>query len=159
MAYKAKPVKKKPFMTIGVPNARRSLGSGTTGGGSAVFQPNLGTTLATKSPVAKKAAAKSPAATPATAAPAPSKSPGSAPAGRPQTNIGKYLVKPTDNTVTGYEMLNEKPDLLETVNKKFIEKFELPTHLRPTRFLSPELEHGRSLNISRGWRKPRGRAG
>ena len=135
-----------------------TLGGGTTGGGSAVFQPNLGTALATKSPVAKKAAAKS-RLPHRQRQPGPEQSPGSAPAGRPQTNIGKYLVKPTDTTVTGYEMLNETPDLLDTVHKKFIEKFELPTHLRPTRFLSPELEHGRSLNISRGWRKPRGRAG
>lgn len=117
-----------------------------------MFQPNLLGALNTKTPVAKANPTPGPTATEA-------KSPGSAPAGRPPTNIGNYLIKPTDNTITGFEMLNEKPDLLETVHKKFVEKFELPTHLRPTRFLSPELEHGRALNISRGWRQPRSRHG
>lgn len=153
MADKARP-KKKPFLTVGVPGARRTLGGGTTGGASAVFQPNLLGTLGTKSPVAKTQTVPGSAASPTE-----SKSPGSAPPGRPPTNIGNYLIKPTDTTTTGYEMLNEKPDLLDSVHKKFIEKFELPTHLRPTRFLSPELEHGRAMNISRGWRQPRSRHG
>jgi hypothetical protein len=146
MADKAKP-KRKPFMTIGVPGARRTLGGGTTGSKPPVFQPNLlGEMKTAKSPV--KAAGQIPkVADGYKAAP-----------GRPPSNLGKYLVKPTDTTTTGYEMLNESPDLLDQVNTKFLEKFELPTHLRPTRFLSPELEHGRSMSISRGFRAPRSRS-
>jgi hypothetical protein len=49
-------------------------------------------------------------------------------------------------------------DLLDSVHKKFMEKYELPTHLRPTRFLSPELEHGRGIAISKGFRAPRSRS-
>lgn len=82
----------------------------------------------------------------------------SAPTGRPPSNLGKYLIKPTNTTMEGYEMLNQEPDLLESVNKKFMEKYELPTHLRPTRFLSPELEHGRGMAISKGFRAPRSRS-
>jgi hypothetical protein len=140
--------KKKPFMTIGVPGARRTLGGGTTGGGSPVFQPNLLGQMKAKTIAGPMKGVTTPPTMPQQ---------GAAPVGRPQSNIGKYLVKPTDTTITGYEMLNEAPDLLESVHKKFMEKFELPTHLRPTRFLSPELEHSRSLAISKGWRAPRSR--
>ena len=148
MADKAKP-RKKPFLTVGVPGARRTLGGGTTGGASAVAQPNLLGALQTKTPVAK-----------ATSGPVTTKEIplGNAPPGRPPTNLGNYLIKPTDTTISGFEMLNETPDLLDSVHKKFMEKFELPTHLRPSRFLSPEIEHTRAMNISRGWRAPRSRA-
>jgi len=147
VADKAKTkVKKKPFLTIGVPGGRRTLGGGTTGGKSAVFQPNLPGLMST---------ARAPAVTAPTERAVPLDS---APTGRPPSNLGKYLVKPTDTTLQGYEMLNQEPDLLESVNKKFMEKYELPTHLRPTRFLSPELEHGRGLAISRGFRAPRSRS-
>lgn len=148
MADKAKAkVKKKPFMTIGVPGGRRTLGGGTTGGKSAVFQPNLPGLMSTaRAPV--QATTPTERAVPLD----------SAPTGRPPSNLGKYLVKPTDNTITGYEMLNEQPDLLESVHTKFLEKYELPTHLRPTRFLSPHLEHERGLAISKGFRAPRSRS-
>jgi hypothetical protein len=144
MADSAKP-KRKPFMTIGVPGARRTLGGGTTGGGSPVFQPNL---------LGQMGKAKAPVKV----APPPTEPPTTPSPGRPPSNIGKYLVKPTDTTITGYEMLNKTPDLLDTVHSKFMEKFELPTHLRPTRFLSPELEHGRGVAISKGFRAPRSRS-
>ena len=147
MADKAKPkVKKKPFLTVGIPGGRRTLGGGTTGGKAAVFQPNLPGLMST---------ARAPAVTTPTERAVPLDS---APVGRPPSNIGKYLVKPTDTTITGYEMLNETPDLLESVHSKFMEKYELPTHLRPTRFLSPHLEHGRGLAISKGFRAPRSRS-
>jgi hypothetical protein len=149
MADKAKP-KRKPFMTVGVPGARRTLGGGTTGGGSPVFQPNL---------LGVMSSARAPVKTATTPTSKVMPTLGSGGPGRPPSNLGKYLIKPTDTSITGYEMLNQQPDLLDDVHKKFLQKFELPTHLRPTRFLSPELEHGRSTNISRGFRKPRSRAG
>jgi hypothetical protein len=144
---KTKP-KKKPFMTIGVPGARRTLGGGKTGGGSPVFQPNLLGQMGTSRAPVKTLTTPTEGSVPV----------GSAPAGRPPTNLGKYLIKPTDSTITGYEMLNETPDLLDSVHTKFLQKFELPTHLRPTRFLSPELEHGRGIGISKGFRAPRSRS-
>jgi hypothetical protein len=147
VADKAKAkVKKKPFLTVGIPGGRRTLGGGSTGGKSAVFQPNLPGLMST---------ARAPKVTAPTEHAVANDA---APTGRPPSNIGKYLVKPTDTTLTGYEMLNETPDLLESVNKKFMEKYELPTHLRPTRFLSPHLEHGRGLAISKGFRAPRSRS-
>lgn len=147
MAEKATTRKKKPFLTIGVPGGRRTLGGGTSGGASPIFQPNVGTMRPVTAPV-KTMTTPTERSLPV----------GSAPAGRPPSNLGKYLVKPTDNTITGYEMLNDTPDLLDAVHTKFLEKFELPTHLRPTRFLSPELEHGRGVAISKGFRAPRSRS-
>lgn len=148
MADKAKAkVKKKPFLTVGVPGARRTLGGGTPGGGSPIFQPNMGAGPTAAAPV-KTMTTPTSKALPV----------GSAPAGRPPSNLGKYLVKPTAESISGYEMLNETPDLLDQVHTKFLEKFELPTHLRPTRFLSPELEHGRGVAISKGFRAPRSRS-
>lgn len=155
MASKEAKPKKKPFLTVGIPGARRTLGGGTTGGKPAIAQPNLLGVLSSKSPVA---AGKGTKGATAMVQPAEAGQVGnSSPTGRPVSNLGQYLVKPTDTTTTGYEMLNDNPDLLDQVHTKFIEKFELPTHLRPTRFLSPELEHGRGLAISRGWRAPRSR--
>lgn len=151
----AKP-KKKPFLTVGIPGARRTLGGGTSGGKSPIAQPNLLGALATKSPVPATSKAVS---TPTTMQPSEPAQAGNPGAGRPKSNLADYLVKPTDTTTTGFEMLNENPDVLDQVHKKFVEKFELPTHLRPTRFLSPALEHTRALNISRGWRRPRSRHG
>lgn len=81
------------------------------------------------------------------------------PTGRPPSNLGKYLIKPSATALTGFEMLNETPDLLDQVHKKYLKAAELPPHLQPVRFQSPTLEHNRALNISRGWRKPRSRAG
>lgn len=146
MADKAK-VKKKPFLTVGIPGGRRTLGGGATGGKSAVFQPNLPGLMAGRTPTVKTQTTPTEQAAPGPPSP-----------GRPPSNIGKYLIKPTDTTMTGFEMLNDTPDLLDSVHKKFMQKFELPTHLRPTRFLSPELEHGRGVSISKGFRAPRSRS-
>jgi hypothetical protein len=139
MADKAKTKpKKKPFLTVGVPGGRGgSLGSG-------VAQPNLLTPMKARKTMTTPKEATTPT--------------GAAPVGRPQSNIGKYLIKPTPTSITGYEMLNETPDVLDKVHQQFMQKFELPTHLRPTRYLSPELEHGRGLAISKGFRAPRSRS-
>lgn len=156
MADTARP-KKKPFLTVGIPGARHTLGGGTSGGGSPIAQPNLLGIMNSKSPVASGKGTKG--ATPTVQPKEAGQVGNTSPTGRPKSNLGQYLIKPTDTTTTGYEMLNDNPDLLDQVHTKFIEKFELPTHLRPTRFLSPELEHNRGLNISRGWRQPRSRRG
>ena len=136
----AKP-KRKPFLDVGAPGpASPSVASG--------MYPDKGP---------QRGSTPGPAATPGGV-----RSPllgEPSPTGRPKSNLGKYLIKPSDTTITGYEMLNDTPDAVDEVHKKFLRAAELPTHLRPTRFLSPVLERNRALNISRGWRKPRSRAG
>ena len=135
------PPKRKPFMTVGAPGPKSPKMSsgmypektqrGTSSGGAA-------TPGGVRSPIVAEAGAS---------------------VGRPKSNLGQYLIKPSANTLTGYEMLNDNPDVIDQVHQKFLKAFELPPHLQPVRFRSPTLEHGRSLAISRGWRKPRSRAG
>ena len=91
---------------------------------------------------------------------------GRAPAGRPPSNLGRYLIKPTPDSHTGFEMLNEKPELLQEVQKKFLKLKLLPPGLAPTRLRDPKytdrpdvLEAGRRTNISKGFNDPRGRKG
>lgn len=94
---------------------------------------------------------------------------GAAPAGRPKSNLGNYLIRPTPESNTGFEMLNDKPDVLQQVQKKFLDQKVLPTGLRPTRLGDPRsigyakrpqvMETNRAKSISRGWRDPRGRKG
>jgi hypothetical protein len=84
---------------------------------------------------------------------------GEAPAGRPPSNLGQYLIKPTNDTVTGFEMINDKPDLISQVHDKFLQSFQLPPALQPKYLRKPEvLEKNRAESISRGWRAPRSRA-
>lgn len=88
---------------------------------------------------------------------------GPAPPGRPVSNIGKYLIRPTAEVDTGWEMINADPDILAQVHKKYLKAGQLPPSLQPKYLRKPEvMEHGvtgRAKNISRGWRKPRSRQG
>jgi hypothetical protein len=94
---------------------------------------------------------------------------GAAPAGRPPSNLGRYLIRPTPTSDTGFEMLNDQPDAIAEVERKFLDLKMLPTKLRPTRLAHPDhssytkrpavLEANRAKAISRGWRDPRGRKG
>jgi hypothetical protein len=85
---------------------------------------------------------------------------GEAPPGRPPSNLGKYLIKPTNRGDTGFEMLNTTPDLIDQVNKQYLRKGELPMALQPKYLRKPEvLDTARRKNISRGWRKPRSQTG
>jgi hypothetical protein len=85
---------------------------------------------------------------------------GNAPAGRPPSNLGNYLIKPTPETDTGFEMVNDKPDLVNQVHEKYLKAFQLPPALQPKYLRKPEvMESQRSKSISRGWRKPRSRQG
>ena len=150
MADKAKP-KKKPFLSVGVPGqASPLLASG--------MWPE-------KQAKATKARNPLQGGTAGAAAPAPTSSPSSGPqlepnpVGRPQSNIGKYLMKPSANALSGWEMLNSTPDIVDQVHKQYLKAQELPPHLQPVRFHSPIVEHNRALAISRGWRKPRSRSG
>ena len=80
--------------------------------------------------------------------------------GRPVSNIGKYLIKPSAEIDTGYEMINADPNVLKTVHQKYLKAFELPPALQPKYLRKPEvMDVGRAKAISRGWRDPRGRKG
>lgn len=83
---------------------------------------------------------------------------GEAPPGRPPSNLGNYLIKPTIKSHTGFEMLNTTPDALDTVNQQYLRKGQLPQALQPKYLRKPEvLDTARRKNISKGWRKPRSR--
>jgi hypothetical protein len=85
---------------------------------------------------------------------------GEAPPGRPPSNLGNYLIKPTNRSNTGYEMLNTTPDALDAVNQQYLRKGQLPQALQPKYLRKPEvLDTARRKNISKGWRKPRSRQG
>jgi hypothetical protein len=90
----------------------------------------------------------------------------SAAIGRPPSNLGNYLIKPTPESTTGFEMLNDQPDLIKSVQEKFLSMKQLPSKLQPGGLRNPKytdrpdvMETNRSKNTSRGWRKPRGLGG
>jgi hypothetical protein len=79
------------------------------------------------------------------------------PVGRPPTNLGKYLLEPSETD--GWNMTNVEPEVLAALHKKTLASQRLPPKLQTTRFRTPVLEHGvlgRATNISRGFRKPQG---
>ena len=83
---------------------------------------------------------------------------GEAPPGRPPSNLGKYLIKPTIRSNTGFEMLNTTPDALDVVNSQYLRKGQLPMALQPKYLRKPEvLDTARRKAISKGWNKPRSR--
>ena len=85
---------------------------------------------------------------------------GSAPPGRPVSNVGKYLIKPTAELDSGYEMINADPNVLAQVHDRYLKRFELPPALQPKYLRKPEvMDAARAKNISRGWRKPRSQQG
>ena len=86
----------------------------------------------------------------------PGASGGGGPPGRPPSNLGQYLIKPTNRSNTGYEMLNTEPDILGKVNEQYLRQGQLPLALQPKYLRKPEvLDAPRKRNISKGWRKPR----
>ena len=141
----AAPKRRKPFLTVGLPKVPsagiKPIWPRLEAQGSVVGGPKPGP--------------RNPKEIPLGAAPEG--------AGRPVSNIGSYLIKPTPNTNTGFEMINEQPDVLEQMHEKYLKAFELPPALQPKYIRKPGvLEQGvlgRATNISRGWRKPRSRAG
>ena len=85
---------------------------------------------------------------------------GTNPAGRPASNIGQYLVKPSPDENTGFEMINTDPNILKRVHEQYLKKGELPPALQPKYLRKPEvLDKNRAKSISKGWRKPRSQQG
>jgi hypothetical protein len=146
MADTAKP-KKKPFLSVGVPGQASPLLA------SGMWPEKQAKANTARNPLVGGSAGAAPAASPN----GPQLEPN--PVGRPKSNIGSYLIKPSATALSGYEMLNDSPDVLDAVNQKYLKAQELPPHLQPVRFHSPIVEHGRAMAISRGWRKPRSRSG
>lgn len=109
-------------------------------------------------PKTKPAATQVPAYQPPTK---PGITPGSVPGfkaapGRPQTNVGSYLIKPTDKSRTGHEFLNTEPQIIEQAHERYLKQFELPPALQPKYLRKPEvMETQRRKEISKGWVKPR----
>ncbi len=142
----ATPKKRKPFLTVGLPKVpsagikpmwpRTETASSS---GAVVTAPSAGPRNPTEIPL------------------------GNASAGRPVSNVGSYLIKPTPETNTGFEMMNDTPDVLKDMHEKYLRAFELPPALQPKYIRKPAVMEagvlGRATNISRGWRKPRSRAG
>jgi hypothetical protein len=89
----------------------------------------------------------------------PGKVPGfSAAPGRPATNVGQYLIKPTNKDKSGFEMLNDKPQVISQAQDHYMKKFELPPPLQPKYLRKPEvMENQRKQAISKGFVKPRSR--
>jgi hypothetical protein len=81
---------------------------------------------------------------------------GPAPPGRPVSNVGHYLLRPTGEDKAGAEFLNATPQVLKDVNAKYLKAFMLPPNLQP-KYLHSSLEPLRARKISRGWLHPRGR--
>jgi hypothetical protein len=85
---------------------------------------------------------------------------GPAPPGRPTSNLGQYLIKPTNETTTGFEMLNDTPDFVQQVHEQFLKKYQLPPSLQPKYLRKPAvMDVQRARSISKGWRKPRSQQG
>ena len=77
---------------------------------------------------------------------------GTAPRGRPVSNLGSYLLKPTPDAPTGIEMLNDKPDLINQVQDQYLKAFQLPPALQPKYLRKPEvMDRQRAKAISKGW--------
>lgn len=80
--------------------------------------------------------------------------------GRPVSNIGKYLIKPTAELDSGFEMVNFEPDMIKKVHQTYLKAGQLPPALQPKYLRKPEvLDSARAKNISKGWRKPRSQQG
>lgn len=78
--------------------------------------------------------------------------------GRPESNIGRYLIKPTDKSDTGYEMLNTTPQAVSQAEQQYLKQYQLPPALQPKYLRKPEvMERSRAKEISKGWIRPRSR--
>ena len=76
--------------------------------------------------------------------------------GRPESNVGRYLIKPTDKSDTGFEVLNADPTIIGQAHERYLKQYELPPALQPKYLRRPEvLDRSRRKEISKGWIKPR----
>ena len=80
------------------------------------------------------------------------------PAGRPVSNIGAYLFKPTDTTESGGEFVNTTPPSIQKVEQDYLKKGQLPPALQPKYLRKPEvMDTQRRKAISKGFGAQRSR--
>lgn len=76
--------------------------------------------------------------------------------GRPKTNIGQYLLRPSSREDSGFVMLNKTPDVMQMAKDYYLNIGELPPALQPTYLRRPEvLQKKTNQSISKGFRKPK----
>jgi hypothetical protein len=80
---------------------------------------------------------------------------GPLPAGRPP-RVGNYVISPNPDMPSGFDMLNDQPDLIEQVHENFLKAYRLPPSLTPSRLRAgvgePEvMKKNRGRKISRGF--------
>jgi len=81
---------------------------------------------------------------------------GATPRGRPVSNLGGYLLKPTPEAPSGHEMLNTEADIIGQTRDRYLKAFQLPPALQPKYLRKPQvMDKQRSAAISKGWRNPR----
>ena len=84
----------------------------------------------------------------------------SAPAGRPTSNVGKYILRPDPVENTGFTMLNTEPDMVAAAKEHYLSRWELPPALTPTRIRHPEATNTlKRRNISKGFNNPKSHQG
>lgn len=80
----------------------------------------------------------------------------SAARGRPRTNIGQYLLRPSSDENSGFTMLNSTPEAIQAAKEHYLKVGELPPTLQPMYLRRPAvIAKQKSENISKGFRKPK----
>lgn len=80
--------------------------------------------------------------------------------GRPHSNVGKYVLRPTDRGNTGFDVLNVTPQVMQDVKTKYLTGYELPPGLRPKGLQQPSvLAKQKAAAISKGFVKPKSHQG
>lgn len=79
---------------------------------------------------------------------------GALPPGRP-AKVGSYVISPNPDYPSGFEMLNDTPELVDKVHNDFLKSFRLPPSLTPSR-LRPGVGEPEVMKTQRGKKISRG---
>jgi hypothetical protein len=79
---------------------------------------------------------------------------GPLPPGRP-ARVGQYVISPNPDYPSGFEMLNDQPELIDKVHDDFLKNFRLPPSLTPSR-LRPGVGEPEVMKAQRGKKISRG---
>jgi hypothetical protein len=84
----------------------------------------------------------------------------SAARGRPKSNVGQYLLRPTSDEKSGFVMLNSTPEAIQAAKDHYLKAGELPPALQPNYLRRPAvIAAAANKNISKGFRKPKSHQG
>lgn len=78
--------------------------------------------------------------------------------GRPVSNVGKYLLRPTTREDSGYTLLNATPEVMQQAKQTYLAKYELPPGLAPQGLRRPVpevLAKKKAMSISKGFVNPK----